>query len=66
MGYKVALFEQGQRKSESGMDGYSLSYIKEHARKQFETGLGYCIEVRDENDTFVFQWPRTVRNAQGS
>lgn len=64
MDYQIIRFNNGHRWDGSETwKGHPLSAVQDHAREIVDTGLAERIEVRDQNDGLVFQWPRTVRSA---
>ena len=64
MDYQIIRFNNGYRWDGSETwKGHPLSAVQDHAREIVEMDLAERVEVRDENDVLVYQWPRTVKAA---
>ena len=64
MDYQIIRFNNGHRWDGSETwKGHLLSAVQDHAREIIDMDLAERVEVRDENDVLVFQWPRTVKPA---
>ena len=64
MDYQIIRFNNGHRWDGSETwKGHPLSAGQDHAREIIDMDLAERVEVRDENDVLVFQWPRTVKPA---
>jgi hypothetical protein len=64
MDYQIIRFNNGHRWDGSETwKGHSLSAVQDHAREIIEMGLAERVEVRDDNDVLVYQWPRTMKAA---
>ncbi|MFK3891755.1 hypothetical protein BRX36_21330 [Sphingomonas sp. S-NIH.Pt1_0416] len=67
MDYQIIRFNNGHRRDGSETwKGHPLTAVQDHAREIIDMGLAERVEVRDESDTLVFQWPRTVKVASQS